>query len=126
MGEIYAGDSFFTLSAAGQAGLAVLSLLLTAALIGFIWLCPRRAALFLAVILFWLFVWLSPQIYYEYYRLITDGLPAQIVVKDPPGSGQIVEMILFSGDPTLSAHGKGVLFWIVMVVAFVRRLGRPS
>ncbi|MEM7239271.1 MAG: hypothetical protein AAF501_15810 [Pseudomonadota bacterium] len=126
VGELYAEDSFHTLSTAGQAGLAVLSLVLAAVVLVLIWVSPRRGVLIVTVIVFWLFVWFSPQVYYEYYRLIIEGLPAQIVIGDPPGTEQILALVMFSGEATLSDHGKGVLFWLSMALALVRRVGRPA
>ena len=123
---LYDGDSFFTLSTTGQVGLAVLSLVLTGLVLAALWVFPRRGVVIFAVILFWLFVWVSPQIYYSYYQQIIPGLPTQIVVGDPPGSDFVIGLITFSGEANLSDHGKGVLFWLMMAVALIRRVGpRP-
>ena len=77
---MYESDSFFTLSVGGQIGLAALSLVLSVLVL---WAVrrgtrglPRLSRLggCVSVARFWLFVWLSPQVYYQYYRLIFDGI----------------------------------------------------
>ena len=78
---MYESDSFFTLSVGGQIGLALLSLWLSVLVLWALWRgtrgLPRLSRLGAAYLGFWLFVWLSPQVYYQYYRLIFDGLPVQ-------------------------------------------------
>ncbi|MEL6479339.1 MAG: hypothetical protein AAFR17_18580 [Pseudomonadota bacterium] len=131
MGEVYRGDSFFTLSALGQVGLAGVSLVLAALML----LASRRLAergwpALLVPGLFWLFEWLSPQVYYLYYQSIFEGLPWQIVVGPMPLPGDIVALMTFSGPATLSAHGRGVLYWAMAAMAvwvlFRRRRSRHS
>jgi len=116
---MYAGDSFFSLPAAGQGALVVLSASLALAAV----LCalalfrlwkspgPRLAA---ALVVFWLFVWLTPQIYYLFYQIIFDGLPYQIVIGGPPGPGGLINLLLFQGPATLAAHAMGVLGWTLV------------
>ncbi|MEO1249264.1 MAG: hypothetical protein AAFW76_05430 [Pseudomonadota bacterium] len=86
---MYEGDSFFTLSMGGRVGLLLISFALAAAILALAWRLtherPLPWRLAIAAVLFYLSVWLSPQIYYLYYLLIFDGLPWQIVVKRPPG-----------------------------------------
>ena len=128
---MYANDTFFNLTMAGRAGLVVLSLALLALMI---WLAAQilrkidlgnriatlPARLAVALALFWLFEWLSPQIYYQYYRLIFDGLPQQVVVKLPPPSPDaLVELLTFSGKASLSHHMRGLLGWVLLVMALV-------
>ena len=122
---MYDGDSFFTLSIAGQIGLVVLTIILSILMI----MLTHRVALMIrwkvwavvsALTLFWLFVWLSPQVYYLYYQMIFTGLPWQAVVSWPPPAGEsLVDLILFRGEGTLSNHGKGALFWIMAATAFM-------
>ncbi|MCK0168793.1 hypothetical protein MWU52_14635 [Jannaschia sp. S6380] len=122
----YADDSFFTLTASGQVGLAVLSLGL-ACLMGLAALRLHRVLWALA--LFGAFVWLSPQVYYLYYVAIIDGLPWQIVVGRPPGPGTLLRLLTFTGDANLSDHGKGVLGWAMIALAAgsaVMRRGRQT
>ena len=129
---MYAGDSFFTLSPAGQLGLACLSAASAAVLVGGLLRVRlgRLAKLGLAVVLFWAFVWLSPQLYYTYYRAIIPGLPAQIVLKKPPGPGHLAALATFSARQDLSDHGKGALWWALICAVFVgprkKHLGKGS
>ena len=78
---------------------------------------PRLSRLGAAYLGFWLFVWLSPQVYYQYYRLIFDGLPVQWVVGRPE-LGEAMRLLTFTGPANLSAHGQGVLGWAMLCVAF--------
>ena len=110
---MYQQDSFFDLSLWERVGLlcisatlAVLFLLATRALLRErpVWL--RVAG---ALILFWIFVWVSPQIYYTYYRMIIPDLPLQWVIWPPPWPGKAVLMMIFSGPQNLSAHSQGTV-----------------
>ncbi len=117
---MYEGDSFFTLTTGGQVGLAILSLILA-----LIWLLVEwRFARFLwgfvlAAALFYLFVYLSPQIYYSYYRVIIGGLPAQWVIS-PPSLTHMIDLLSFRAGSTLSAHSQGALGWSLLAVALIR------
>ena len=116
----YDGDSFFTLSMAGRIGLICLSAVLSAAVLILASLVMRGrgqwARLIAALAAFALFVWLSPQIYYIYYRMIIPGLPAQWVIGGPPYA-QMLAFATFSGPVNLSAHGQGVLFWMLALLS---------
>ena len=87
---MYRDDSFFTLGLLEAAGLLVVTALLV---LGVLALARRLCRgglgrrLVAAAGLFWVFLWLSPQVYYAYYQLIFDGLPVQIVIGWPPGGG---------------------------------------
>lgn len=120
---MYESDSFFTLSAGGQAGLALLSLLLGLAVLWGVWrgtqAAPRGLRVLAALIAFWLFVWVSPQVYYQYYRLIIDGLPAQWVIWPPRWPGEAVRLLTFTGPANLSAHSQGILGWAMICVACI-------
>ena len=112
---MYEGDSFFLLSAAGQAGLAGLSALLAvaagAAVLAFKTTVGRITS---GLLVFWLFLWLTPQIYYLYYQIILDDLPWQIIVGLPPSPDALIDRFLFRGPATLSNHAKGVLGWALI------------
>ena len=112
---MYAGDSFFILSAAGQAGLAALSTLLAVAagacVLAFTGPGMRMLA---ALAVYWVFLWLTPQIYYLYYQIILDDLPWQIIVGLPPSPDALIDRFLFRGPATLSNHAKGVLGWALI------------
>ncbi len=128
---MYTEDSFFTLSGAGQTGLILLSIVLFVLVIyvadrvgGAV---PRLVALGSAIVGFWLFEWLSPQIYYFYYLTLFDGLPMQSVIQTPPPPGKLLRIISFQDEQTLSAHSRGLLGWIMIVVALrQRRIRRTS
>lgn len=123
---MYEGDTFFNLSPMGRTGLALLSIGLTIAVLGAFWKWSIRfgpvVKLLSAIAFFWLFVWLSPQAYYFYYLLIFDGLPLQSVVQSPPAPSEILALISFTGPQNLSAHGKGILFWLLILIALVHTL----
>jgi hypothetical protein len=122
---MYAEDSFFTLSATGRLGLVLLSLLLFAAIVCVMHRIsrglPYLAALSLAFIAFWVFEWLSPQIYYLYYVAYFDNLPFQNVVQFPPSAMSLLQLITFQAEPTLSAHGRGCLAWAMIAETFLAR-----
>ncbi len=123
---MYEGDSFHTLSAIGQAGLLLLTTLLSAVAILIIWRIGRArpwpTRLAITLVAFWLFVWLSPQAYYAYYWFLFDGLPVQLVIKSPPSPLRVLRLAFFQEETTLSAHGKGVLFWLlVLASAFIKK-----
>lgn len=121
---MYAEDSFFTLSGFGQAGLLLVTLVLGVLTIWGVSSLLRGKKIWLkllgSVISFVAFVWLSPQIYYAYYQLIFDDLPAQWVI-GAPSVAEAVSYALFVGPMTLSAHGQGVLFWATLTATLVRR-----
>ena len=104
----------FTLGLVEAAGVLVVSVLLV---LGVLALARRVAA---AAGLFWVFLWLSPQVYYAYCQIIFDGLPVQIVIGWPPGAETVLRRLAFAGPATLAAHGQGVLGWVLLVGA-VRR-----
>lgn len=99
----------------------MLSLALFCVWVAASWLISRGRRLglrlLIGLVLFVLFVWLSPQIYYQYYRLIIDGLPAQFVIGWPRGAAHIAELLLFQAEENLSAHGQGLLGWALLVTA---------
>ncbi len=134
---MYSEDSFFTLSLAGQAGLATLSGvlgLLTLIVGGRLFRTLQFSSGVLRLIanlaaafgLLWCFVWLSPQIYYFYYQAIFTGLPWQIVIKTPPTPETIGEILFFRADWNMSNHSKAVLGWLLMLYAFAKsvKVGR--
>ena len=117
---MYQGDTFFHLSIPGQVGLAVLSGILA---IITIWCFLKISSRFgtpvkvlLAFVTLWLFVWLSPQVYYLYYWLVFENLPMQIVVQYPPTITTVFELVTFTGPANLSAHSKGVLLWLMVFI----------
>ncbi|MEM1272876.1 MAG: hypothetical protein AAGF88_03610 [Pseudomonadota bacterium] len=119
---MYADDSFFTLSGAGQVGLVLLS-----SLFAVVMLLLARALVRLPValrLIGWLallvaFISISPQGYYLYYRVIIDGLPAQWVLQPPLDAPELLRYLTFTGRTTLSAHSVGLLGWAMLAVAFL-------
>ena len=105
---MYRDDSLFTLELLEMAGLLAVSAVIV---LGMLALARRFCRgkwwrrLALAVVLFWLFLWLSPQVYYAYYQIIVDGLPVQIVIGWPPGAETVVRRLVLAGPATLAAHG---------------------
>ena len=122
---MYAGDSFFTLTLPGQAGLVLLSLLLGGGMLWAHWRLPLYMPLILrmgiGLVGFFAFEWLSVQVYYQYYRLIFDGLPAQWVADLLRTLGTALPILSFSGDQSLSAHARGILGWAMVLLPLVRR-----
>jgi hypothetical protein len=121
---MYRDDTLFTLELMEMAGLLAVSAAMALAMLAL----ARRFCrgkwwrrLVLAVVLFWLFLWLSPQVYYAYYQIITDGLPVQIVIGWPPGAETVLRRLFFAGPVTIAAHGQGVLGWAMVVVAVRKR-----
>ena len=120
---MYPDDSFHTLTLPGQLGLVCVSLALSAILLFIAWRAMARrgpmARAGIAVILFYLFVWLSPQAYYAYYLTVFDGLIWQNVIKRPPTLWSLFDILGFQGHMSLSAHSKGLLGWALIAMAFV-------
>lgn len=121
---MYAEDTFFHLSVAGQFGLAILSVVLAAFTA---WLFSKISTRFslsvkvlLALVFLWLFIWLSPQVYYFYYLLLFEGLPVQWVIQTPPTLSELFLTITFQGKATLSNHSKGALYWLMIVIALLQ------
>jgi len=78
-----------------------------------------------AVVLFWGFLWVSPQIYYAYYLVIFDDLPLQVVITwPPPPVGTYGTTILFLTQPDLPDLARGVLFWLMIAAALIPRRER--
>ncbi|MEM7508520.1 MAG: hypothetical protein AAF415_17455 [Pseudomonadota bacterium] len=119
MGELYQADSLFTLSPLAQAGvLAISALLSVLMLLVMRWAALRLGwwALICLPLAFWAFDWISPQIYYLYYLTVFEGLSWQIVVGwPPPGWREVAAIVTFLGPENLSAHGRGALFWAMLV-----------
>lgn len=120
---MYAEDSFFTLTPLAQVGLAALSLSLAGLSVLFVrWLRRGRwIGLLASISVFWVFLWLSPQVYYTYYRAVIPGLPAQLVIRAPPGPGQVLRLMTFQDRVTLSEHSKGVLGWALIAAGLWRQ-----
>ena len=81
---MYQNDSFQTLTLTQQVGLLILSLVLLTCTLWITYRITKNRSLsirlLVAVIIFWLFLWLSPQIYYAYYQILC---PASRANEDP-------------------------------------------
>lgn len=123
---MYRQDSFFDLSPWGQAGLVAISTLLFLPVLFVAWAFLRSHGPVIrlggALVLFWLFVWLSPQAYYMYYWMIFPDLPLQWVIWPPPGPNKAAHMLLFHYRQNLSAHSQGILGWCVIAAPFAQGL----
>ena len=121
----YDGDSFFTLSQAGQVGLLVLTVILSIGLIWLIWRLGRRCRWLPSVVIglsaYLVFSWLSPQIYYAYYLVYFDDLPVQWVIRWPPNVLNALQEFTFTSRPSLAAHGRGILGWLCIAAALAPR-----
>ncbi|PTX58006.1 hypothetical protein C8N43_2682 [Litoreibacter ponti] len=122
---MYLEDSFFTLNPPQQVGLIAVSVNLM--LISF-WVLRRLSRIYsvwvrlpMALALFYLFVWVTPQAYYQYYRLIFLDLPQQLVIKGAPPLSRIVELMTFRAESNLSAHSQGLLGWALVLFAIFWR-----
>nr|WHW29432.1 hypothetical protein [uncultured bacterium] len=118
---MYEEDSFFTLTVPGQVGLAVLSVVMSFIALWICWRLSHRIGLLpralIALGLFYAFVWLAPQVYYTYYVFLLDGLPWQVVVRQPPSPLHLLNLLLFREQHNLSFHSQGVLGWLLIIVA---------
>ncbi len=124
---MYQQDSFFDLSFWERVGLVCISATLAVLILVAARVLLRDRPIWLriagALILFWIFVWASPQVYYTYYRMIIPDLPLQWVIWPPASPAEALRKLVFAGPQNLSAHGQGILGWALIVVPFVRRRG---
>ena len=122
------GDSFYSLSAFQQTGLVTWSILLIFVLFRLsifksnkvyawcvahnLWQLPAFIIdLSLTLILFFLLVRISPQIYYFYYQLVIPGLPAQWVIKPGVELDLLVPELLLHSRMGYSDLLTGLTFW---------------
>jgi len=132
MARMYDGDSFFTLSDAGQTGLVILSGGLAVGMLALTWALARRRRLPVRLLiwatLFAGFEWLAPQVYYIYYLTIIDGLPMQWVVGAFPDLREAAMTALFQSGASISAHSRGGLGLLMLGAALTAgldsRIGR--
>lgn len=125
---MYQQDSFFDLSLWGRAGVICISLAL---FVLFILLArallrgrPTWLRLIGALGLFWVFVWTSPQAYYQFYHLLFEDLPHQWVIWPPRSPLEAVKLLVFQGPQNLSHHGQGLLGWAMLAAPFADRAWR--
>jgi len=132
---MYNQDTFFQLSLLGQIGLTTLSLVLAFAVFFLTYIIFRKIRrinliidliirLGIAVTLFWVFLWWSPQIYYLYFQLLIDNLPWQIVITNPLSPNDLSRFLLFQNTNSLAHHSKAVLGWAMILYAIINALWR--
>jgi len=125
---MYDQDTFFQLSKLGQAGLTLLSFLLALILAHLSRVIFRKIPginlavdltlrLFTVIGIFWLFLWLSPQIYYIYYQFLIDSLPWQNIISTPPTARDLSCILLLQNTNSLAQHSKAVLGWFLILLA---------
>ena len=70
-------------------------------------------------VLFALFDWLTPQVYYTYYLTYFDTLEPQIVINPWPDVAGLFRLLSFTDNANLSFHSRGVLGWLLIIVGLV-------
>lgn len=127
---MYSQDSFFDLTPWGQVGLVCISAAMFAVVFFSTRALLRKRPIWTkiggALILFWLFVWVSPQIYYMYYRMIIPDLPLQWVIWPPEDPLTALRYLVFQGPRNLSAHSQGLLGWSLIAAPFLKWPGRAT
>jgi len=127
---MYEFDSFSTLSLMGQIGLLMLSTIMAALLCLIMIYLARRVPWWLSLlgagVLLWMFLWLSPQIYYQYYRIIIEDLPQQLVIKLPPSLNELLAILFFQSATNLATHSAAILGWILVGIALYVGLRRTA
>ncbi|MCJ8310009.1 MAG: hypothetical protein HRU27_02925 [Rhizobiaceae bacterium] len=122
--DLYADDSFFTLTVYGRWGLVVISTLLAGIALWVLWkLTARRSLpvrLLIALGVFIAFEWLAPQLYYLYYLQILENLPWQWVIGLSPPLGDLWDLLIFRERNNLSHHSRAALGWLMLVIALIR------
>ena len=82
----------------------------------------------LGLAIFYLFLWLSPQLYYLYYLTLFESLTWQVVVAAPPSLGQLFALLQIPADASLAEISLGVLgrgLLLVTLLTAAQRLWRP-
>ena len=120
---MYSQDSFFDLSQWGRVGLLCISTFLFLTVFAFTMKLLVKKPVWLkisgALFVFWLFVWVSPQIYYMYYRSIIDDLPLQWVIWPVESPKIALDYLIFQGPQNLSAHSQGLMGWALIAAPFM-------
>lgn len=122
---MYLEDSFFDLSPWGRVGLVCISATLFFLTFFATRVLLKNKPVWLrisgALAIFVLFVFLSPQVYYMYYRILFEGLPLQWVIKPMQAPLEAMKYLVFQGPQNLSAHSQGLLGWILIAAPFLKR-----
>ncbi len=119
---MYQGDSYHTLTTGEQIAVLALGVVLAGFCLYAVWRFPGRSRPVRAgwaVLVFWGFVWLSPQVYYTLYLTFFDGLPLQTVIQSPPALGEILALLTFQDKVALAEHGKGILGVALILISLI-------
>ena len=125
----YPGDSYWTLTWVGHAGVVAISLvgiaaffLALAAKTRLLWritsdgpgvvgiLCDSLVGLAAYAVIFSL----SPQAFYGFYRLIIPGLPSQWVIKSLLDTDRLAMVARLAPDGRLADHLAGITLWAII------------
>ena len=122
---MFEGDGYLVLVADGEAAIAALSgvlvfLAVAAVRLARRWIHLRAAALGLGFACWWLFMWLTPQLYYLLYMTLVETLSFRWVIDRPPGPTRLVELLTFRARDTSVDIGVGILGWAMMLIALPR------
>ncbi len=66
---------------------------------------------------FWLFLWLNPQVYYLFYWLALAGLPMQLVIAAPPPLNEVLGLLMIDFTADLPPIAQGLLGWTLALQA---------
>lgn len=122
---MFEGDSYFILISGGEVALAALSGLLVFLAVASVRVARRYVNLPAAVpalgfVFFWVFVWVTPQIYYLLYMTLLEELEFRWVVGWPPGPQRLISLLTFQAEATKVDMAFGVLGWAMILAAFPR------
>ncbi|MBA4782582.1 MAG: hypothetical protein H2045_05125 [Rhizobiales bacterium] len=138
--EGYPKDSFFTLKTSGRLG--VLAISSTAIMVFFQILTQKtgyllhwsdrrdastltRLCIFIGdcvsgIALFIAGIWVLPQAFYGFYRILIPNLPQQIVIKPSPDFERLADILQLQSDGSLSQHLTGITFYaVILFTAFL-------
>lgn len=125
---MYSEDTLFHLSPLGQSGVVVIALGLAAATLWGTWRLTRHwrwpVRLLAAMGMVVIYEWLHPQVFYLWYLVVIDGLPLQWVIGALPDPSSGWRVLAFEERASLSAHGRGVLGWMCILLALARPCAR--
>lgn len=122
---MFEGDTYFIHVAGAEVALAVFSGLLVFLAIAAVRLARRRvelaaAAPAIGIVFWWLFLWLTPQLYYLLYVALSDALAFDLIIGWPPGPGRMMELLGFRGEASLTDFAVGVLGWAMILASLPR------
>lgn len=122
---VFEGDSYLILIGGGEVALAALSGLLVFLAVASVRVVRRYVNLpaavpALGIVSFWVFVWVTPQIYYLLYMALLEELEFRWIVGWPPGPQRLMSLLAFQAEATKVDVALGVLGWVMVLAAFPR------